>query len=101
MFGLMPQLSKALQSLEYQFNLPTQSVVGQDVRRRTAGAGRKYDHVLSKFDCFRSGDHLLLARFSPQAPGHCPNMSANLRQNSLSSRQSVIFGQSSVRRKMQ
>src|ERR1700693_691551 len=67
MLGHMPQLGKALQSLKHQLNLPVRS---QNVRRRTAGARRKHDHVLSQFECFRPSDHLLLllTRFALQAP---------------------------------
>jgi hypothetical protein len=68
MLGHVPQLGKALQSLKHQLNLPTHTVRSQNVRRRTAGAGRKHDHVLSKFECSRPSDHLLLTRFALQAP---------------------------------
>ncbi len=57
---------KALQSLKHQLNLPTHTVRSENVRRRTAG--RKHDHVLTKFECSRPSDHLLLARFALQAP---------------------------------
>ncbi len=46
MLGHVPQLGKALQSLKHQLNLPTHTVRSQNVRRRTAGADRKHDHVL-------------------------------------------------------
>jgi hypothetical protein len=68
MFGHVPQLGKALQSLKHQLNLPTHTVRSQNVRRRSAGAGRKHDHVPSKFECTRPSDHLLLTRFALQAP---------------------------------
>src|SRR5258708_36892118 len=68
MLGHVPQLGEALQSLEHQLNLPTHTVVSQDFRCRTAGAGRKHDHVLSPFECSRPSDHLLLTRSALQAP---------------------------------
>src|SRR6266849_5054859 len=68
MLGHVPQLGEALQSLKYQLDLPTHTVRSQNVRRRTAGAGRKHDHVLGKFECSRPSDHLLLARSALQAP---------------------------------
>jgi hypothetical protein len=67
MLGHMPQLGKALQSLKHQLNLPTHTVRSQNVRRRTAGAGRKHDHVLSQFECSQPSDHLLLTRFAASA----------------------------------
>src|SRR6266567_8149369 len=68
MLGHVPQLGEALQSLKHQLNLPTHTVRSQNVCRRTAGSGRKHDHVLSKFECSRPCDHLLLTRFALQAP---------------------------------
>jgi hypothetical protein len=53
MLGHVPKLGKALQSLKHQLNLPTHAVRSQNVGRRTAGAGRKHDHILSKFECSR------------------------------------------------
>src|ERR1039458_8436955 len=68
MLGHVPQLGKALQPLKHQLNLPTHTVKSQNVRRRTTGAGRKHDDVLSKFECSRPSDHLLLTRFAQQTP---------------------------------
>jgi hypothetical protein len=68
MLGHVPQLGKALQSLKHSSILPTHTVKSQDIRCRTARAGRKHDHVLSKFECSRPGDHLLLTRVALQAP---------------------------------
>jgi len=59
MFGHVPQLDEALQSLKRQLNLPTHPLRPQNVRRRTAGGGRKHDHVLNKFECSRPGDRFL------------------------------------------
>ena len=50
MLGDVSQVGKALQSLKHQLNLPTHTVRSQNVRRRTAGEGRKHDHVFSKFE---------------------------------------------------
>ena len=58
--GHVPQLGETLQSLEHQLNLPTRTVRSQNARRRTAGAGRKHDHILSKFECSRPSDHCFL-----------------------------------------
>lgn len=68
MLGHVPQLGEALQSLKHQLNLPTHTVKSQNVRRRTTGAGREHDHVLSKFECSRPSYHLLLTRFAQQSP---------------------------------
>src|SRR2546427_7837690 len=68
MLGQVSQLSKALQSLKHQLDLPTQTVRFQNFHCRTAGAGRKHDHVLSKFECSRPSGHLLLTRSALQAP---------------------------------
>src|SRR5258708_13173941 len=68
MLGNVPEVSEGLQSLEHQLNLPTHTVKSQNVRRRTAGAGRKHDHVLSKFECSRPSSHLLLTGSALQAP---------------------------------
>jgi len=56
MLGQVSQLSKALQSLKHQLDLPTQTVRFQNFHCRTAGAGRKHDHVLSKFERSRPGE---------------------------------------------
>src|SRR5580765_3137773 len=68
MFGHMSQLGKALQSLERQLNLPTHTVCSQNIGRRPAGAGCKYDHVLCKFERARPSNHLLLTRSALQLP---------------------------------
>lgn len=68
MLGHVPQLGKALQPLKHQLNLPTHTVKSQNVRRRTTGARRKHDDVLSKFECSRPSDHLLLTRFAQPTP---------------------------------
>jgi hypothetical protein len=68
MLGYGPHLGKALQSLKHQLDLPTHTVRFQNFRCRTVGARRNYGHVLSKFECSRPNDHLLLTRFSLQAP---------------------------------
>src|SRR5712691_1675617 len=68
MLGHVSKLGKALQSLKHELDLPTHTVRSQNVRRRTAGASRKHDHVLCKFECSPPRDHLLLTRFALQAP---------------------------------
>jgi len=65
--GHVAELGKALQSLKHQLNLPAHTVRSQNVRRRTAGAGREHDHELGKFECSRPRDHLLLTCSALQA----------------------------------